>query len=47
MVLFYESNILIYTFGWFYGESILIDYLLPNPFYTYVLDICDLCMNSM
>ena len=31
-------------FGWvgFYGISTIVGYLMPNPFYTYILDIYDL-----
>ena len=27
---------------WFYDVSIIVSYLMPNPLYTYVLDIYDL-----
>ena len=26
-------------FGFFYGKSIIVDYSMPNPFYTYILNI--------
>ena len=26
----------------FYGLSTIVDYLMPNPLYTYILDIYDL-----
>ena len=31
-------------FGWvgFYGISTIVGYLMPNPFYTYILNIYDL-----
>ena len=28
--------------GWVYGISTIVDYLMPSPFYTYVLNIYDL-----
>ena len=43
-----KSSVYIYIkyigFGlvWFYGISTIVDYLLPNPFYTYILNIYDL-----
>ena len=27
---------------WFYGISTIVGYLMPNPVYTYILDIYDL-----
>ena len=27
---------------WFYGTSIIVGYLMPNPLYTYILNIYDL-----
>ncbi len=27
---------------WFYGISTIIGYLMPNPLYTYILDMYDL-----
>ena len=27
---------------WFYGTSIIVDYLMSNPVYTYISDIYDL-----
>ena len=27
---------------WFYGISTIVGYLMPNPFYTYILNILDL-----
>ena len=27
---------------WFYGISTIVGYLMPNPVYTYVLDVYDL-----
>ena len=27
---------------WFYGLSIIVAYLMPNPLYTYILNIYDL-----
>ena len=27
---------------WFYGISTIVDYLMPNPVYTYVLNMNDL-----
>ena len=27
---------------WFYGISSIVDYLMPNPLYTYILNIYDL-----
>ena len=27
---------------WFYGISTIVGYLMPNPLYTYILDIYDL-----
>ena len=27
---------------WFYGISIIVGYLMPDPGYTYILDIYDL-----
>ena len=27
---------------WFYGISTIVGYIMPNPFYTYILDIYDL-----
>ena len=29
-------------FGWFYGVSTIVGYLMPNPLYTYILIIYDL-----
>ena len=26
---------------WFYGISTIVGYLMPNPLYTYILDIYD------
>ena len=33
-----------FTFGWvgFYGISTIVGYLMPNPLYTYILNIYDL-----
>ena len=33
-----------FRFGliWFYGTSTVVGYLMPNPFYTYILDIYNL-----
>ena len=31
----------------FYGISTLVGYLIPNPVYTYILNICDLSTNSL
>ena len=34
---------LVFRFGlvWFYGISTIVGYLMPNPLYTYILDIYD------
>ena len=43
-----KSSLYIYSryiwFGllWFYGISTTVGYLMPNPLYTYILNICDL-----
>ena len=29
-------------FGWVYGVSTIVNYLIPNPVYTYELNIYDL-----
>ena len=29
---------------WFYGISTIVGYLMPNPLYTYILDIYDLSL---
>ena len=29
-------------FGWVYGISTIAGHLMPNPFYTYILNIYDL-----
>ena len=29
-------------FGWFYGISTIVGYLMPNPLYAYILNIYDL-----
>ena len=31
-----------YDFFWFYCISNIVDYLMPNPLYTYILNIYDL-----
>ena len=31
-------------FGWVDGISITVGYLMPNPLYTYILDIYDLVL---
>ena len=38
-----KSSLYIYTkyMIWFYGISTIIDYLMPNPLYTYTLNIYD------
>ena len=30
----------------FYGISTLVGYLMPNPLYTYILNICDLVWSA-
>ena len=32
----------IYSLVWFYGISTIVDYLMPNQYYTYILDIYDM-----
>ena len=29
----------IFQFGWVYDISTIVGYLMPNPFYTYILNI--------
>ena len=31
-----------FTLVWFYGTSTVVGYLIPNPLYTYILNIYDL-----
>ena len=31
-----------FGYVWFYGISTIVGYLMPNPFYTYILNIYDL-----
>ena len=40
----FERSIGIVWFGliWFYSISTIVGYLMPNPLYTYILDIYDL-----
>ena len=33
---------MVYGLVWFYGISTIVGYLMPNPLYTYILDIYDL-----
>ena len=34
--------IYIVYFGWIYSISSIVGCFMPNPLYTYILDICDL-----
>ena len=45
--LYIHTYIYIYIYIWFgwvgcYGLSTIVGYLMPNPLYTYILDIYDL-----
>ena len=33
-----------FSLAGFYGISTNVGYLMPNPFYTYILNICDLVL---
>ena len=39
-----KSSLFIYIYDlvWFYGISTIVGYLMPNPLYTYILNIYDL-----
>ena len=43
-----QNHLLIYIYidrvssVWFYGQSTIVGYLMPNPVYTYILDLYDL-----
>ena len=39
---FHSFTLCLIRFGlvWFYGISTIVGYLMPNPAFTYILDIC-------
>ena len=39
--LWFSVNLVCFALLWFYGISTIVGYLMPNPFYTYILNIYD------
>ena len=42
MNLLQETTMFLFGLVWFYGKLTIVDLLMPNPIYTYILDVYDL-----
>ena len=41
-----EDQIKVFNLDWFYGISTIVGYLMPNPFYKYILNILLMFLNE-